>query len=256
MVKLIDLSVAIEHESISERWPPKIRYSPHHREGAEEMRQRFGIDPKDLSYSAGLGWAYEELTMITHTGTHLDAPWHYHPVSEGKVARTIDEVPLEWCYSDGVVLDLRHKKPGELMMVDDLKEALERIDYEIKPYDIILLMTGCDKKLGSMDYFEQPGMGRDSTLWLLERGVKIVGIDAYTLDRAFKNMAEDYKRTGDGRIIWPAHFAGITKEYCHIEKLANLDKIPRPYGFKVACFPIKIAKASAGWVRVVAITEE
>jgi kynurenine formamidase len=117
-------------------------------------------------------------------------------------------------------------------------------------------MTGCDKKLGRGNYFEQPGMGREGTLWLVEQGVNIIGIDAYGFDRAFKDMAEDYKRTGDGKMIWPAHFAGITKEYCHIEKLANLDKIPKPYGFKVACSPIKIAKASAGWVRAVAITEE
>jgi kynurenine formamidase len=252
-VKLIDLSVPIEHESASEPWPPKIRYSPDHRKGAAEMGQKFGVDTRDLLYSGGLGWAHEEVTAVTHAGTHLDAPWHYHPLSEGKAAKTIDEIPLEWCYSDGVVLDLRHKKPGELITPDDLKQALKRINYTIKPYDIVLLMTGCDKKWGRPDYFEQPGMGRESTLWLVEIGVKIIGIDAYGFDRAFKDMAEDYKRTGDGKMIWPAHFAGITKEYCHIEKLANLDKIPRPYNFKVACFPIKITRASAGWVRAVAI---
>jgi kynurenine formamidase len=255
-IKIIDLSVPIEHDSPSERWPPKIRYSPDHREGAVDLGKRFSVKSGDLVYSNGLGWAFEEITAITHVGTHLDAPWHYHPLSEGKVAKTIDEIPLEWCYSDGVVLDLRHKKPGELIMIEDIKQALERIGYKIKPYDIVLLMTGCDKKLGRGDYFEQPGMGREGTLWLVEQGVKIIGIDAYTLDRAFKDMAEDYGQSGDGRVIWPAHFAGITKEYCHIEKLANLDKIPRPYGFKVACFPIKIAKASAGWVRAVAIIEE
>jgi kynurenine formamidase len=256
MVKIIDLSVPIEYGSVCEPWPPNIRYSPDHRQGAAEMRQRFGVGPKDLLYSGGLGWAYEELTLITHVGTHLDAPWHYHPLSEGKLAKTIGEIPLEWCYSDGVVLDLRHKKPGELITVNDLKEALKKVGYEIKPFDIVLIETGCDKKLDTPEYFEQPGMGRESTLWLVEQGVKVIGIDAYGFDRSFKNMAEDYKRTGDGKVIWPAHFAGITKEYCHIEKLANLDKIPRPYGFKIACFPIKITKASAGWVRAVAIIEE
>ena len=254
--KIIDLSVPIEHDSPSEPWPPKIRYSPDHREGAVGMRETFGVDSKDLIYSNGLGWAFEEVTMITHCGTHLDAPWHYHPISEGKIAKTIDEIPLDWCYSDGVVLDLRHKKSGELITIDDLKEALKKINYEIKPYDIVMIETGCDKNLGRPEYFEQPGMGRDSTLFLVEEGVKIIGIDAYGFDRAFKDMADDYKRTKDGYVIWPAHFAGITKEYCHIEKLANLDKIPKPYGFKVAVFPIKIVKASAAWVRAVAIIEE
>jgi kynurenine formamidase len=68
-------------------------------------------------------------------------------------------------------------------------------------------------------------------------------------------MVEEFKRTGDSTVIWGAHFAGIEKEYCQIEKLTNLDKLP-PYGFKVACFPIKISGGSAGWVRPVAIIEE
>jgi len=66
----------------------------------------------------------------------------------------------------------------------------------------------------------------------------------------------EFEKTGDKSIIWEAHFAGREREYCHIEKLANLDKIPKPFGFKVACFPIKITGASAGWCRPVAIVEK
>jgi kynurenine formamidase len=186
----------------------------------------------------------------------MDAPWHYAPTAEGRPARTIDEIPLEWCFSDGVALDLRHKLPGEFITVDDLQAALDKIAYKLKPLDIVLLMTGCDKKIGSKEYFDQPGMGRESTPWVVEQGVKVIGIDAYGFDRKFADMAADFKRTGDGHYIWPAHFAGITKEYCHIEKMANLDLIPRPHGFKVAVFPIKIKAASAGWARPIAFVEE
>src|SRR5262249_8099722 len=77
--------------------------------------------------------------------------------------------------------------------------------------------------------------------------------DAYTLDRPFTSMTADFRRTGDGRYIWPAHFAGITREYCQIEKLANLDQVPAPAGFRVSCFPVKIEGAGAGWCRAVAI---
>ena len=63
-------------------------------------------------------------------------------------------------------------------------------------------------------------------------------------------------RTGDGRVIWPAHFAGITKEYCQIEKLANLDQLPQPHGFYVSCLPVKIAHASAAWCRAIALVPE
>jgi kynurenine formamidase len=65
-------------------------------------------------------------------------------------------------------------------------------------------------------------------------------------------MAADFKATGDGSVLWEAHFAGIEREYCQVEKLANLGELPRASGFKVACFPIKVERGSAGWARVVA----
>jgi len=255
-VKIIDLSVPLEPKAISELEPPEIEYTSHET-SVELFEPIFGVKKEDLVFSKGLGWAVETVHASTHAATHLDAPWHYGKTSEGKTAKTIDEVPLEWCYGDGVLLDMRQKKAGELITVEDLKKALRKIDYTIKPGDIVLIMTGADKHWGTSQYLtDHPGMGRESTLWLLEKGVKIIGIDSWSFDRPFSNMAADYAETKDGRVVWPAHFAGITKEYCHIEKLANLDKIPKPYGFKVAVFPIKIKGASAGWVRPVVIIEE
>ena len=255
-VKIIDLSVPLESKAVSEFLLPEIEYTSHE-EGAESLESIFVIEKEDLVFSKGLGWAVETVHASTHAATHLDAPCQYGKTSEGKTAKTIDEVPLEWCYGDGVVLDMRHKKAGELITVEDLKKALKKIDYTIKPGDIVLIMTGADKHWGTREYlFNHPGMGRESTLWLLEKGVKIIGIDSWGFDRPFSNMAADFAETKDGGVVWPAHFAGITKEYCHIEKLANLDKIPKPYGFKVAVFPIRIKGASAGWVRPVAIIGE
>jgi kynurenine formamidase len=254
--RLIDLSVPLEHASSSEPLPAQIRYVRHDGEGLQQMRQFFGIGPEDLIYSNGLGWAIEEVQAITHTGTHVDAPYHYGPISEGKPARTIDQVPLEWCFGPGVLLDFRHKSAGEFIDIADLEAALDRIEYELRPFDIVLLHTGADKRLGTTDYFRQPGLGREGVLWMVERGVKVIGIDAYTLDRPFADMVADYRRTGDGRFIWPAHFAGIEREYCQIEKLANLEQIPRPHGFFVSCLPVKIQGASAGWCRAVAMVPE
>ncbi len=254
--RIIDLSVPLEHQAASEPMPADIHYVTHDDEGRQQMQQFFGIRPDDLVYSEGRGWAVEEIRAITHTGTHVDAPYHYAPTSEGRPARTIDEVPLEWCLAPGVVIDVRHKRPGEFITVEDLQTALAKIDYTLRPLDIVLLQTGADKRLGSAAYFAQPGLGRDGTLWLCEQGVKVIGIDAYTLDRPFANMKADYDRTGDGRYIWPAHFAGITREYCQIEKLANLDQLPRPHGFYVSCLPVKIHRASAGWCRAVALVPE
>jgi kynurenine formamidase len=253
---IIDLSVPLETDAISEPMPAKIRYITHEAEGRQQMQQFFGLAPEDLVWSQGLGWAVEEIQAITHTGTHVDAPYHYGPLSEGQPARRIDEVPLEWCLAPGVVLDMRHKAAGEFITVQDLQDALQRIDYSLKPLDIVLLQTGADKRLHSQDYFAQPGLGREGVLWLVEQGVRVIGIDAYTLDRPFASMVADFRRTGDGRYIWPAHFAGITREYCQIEKLANLEQLPRPHGFYVSCLPVKIRGASAAWCRAVALVPE
>jgi kynurenine formamidase len=252
-MRLIDLSVPLEHNAMSEPLPGQIRYVAHDAEGLEQMKRFFGVKPEDLAYSNGLGWAVEEVQAITHTGTHVDAPYHYGPVSEGKPARRIDQVPLEWCFAPGVVLDMRHKPAGDFITIDNLRAALARINYELKPLDIVLLQTGADKRMESPAYFAQPGLGREGVLWLVGQGVRVIGIDAYTLDRPFANMLADYRRTGDGRFIWPAHFAGITREYCQIEKLANLDLIPRPFGFHVSCLPVKIKDASAAWCRAIAL---
>jgi kynurenine formamidase len=255
-LRLIDLSVPLEHQAVSEPLPPQIRYVTHEAEGLQQMRQFFGVKPEDLVYSGGLGWAIEEIQAISHTGTHVDAPYHYGQTSEGRPARRIDEVPLEWCFAPGVILDFRHKQPGDWITVPDLEAGLERIGYRLKPLDIVLLHTGADRRLASRDYFAQPGLGREGVLWLVEQGVKVIGIDAYTLDRPFTSMVADYRRTGDGRYIWPAHFAGLEREYCQIEKLANLEQVPRPFGFHVSCLPVKIKGASAGWCRAVALVPE
>jgi len=255
-LRIVDLSVPLEDMAPSEPLPAKIRYIQHATEGLAQMQQFFGVSPADLVYSNGQGWAVEEVQAITHTGTHVDAPYHYGALSEGQPARTIDQVPLEWCFAPGVLIDVRHKAPGEFITVDDLKAALDRLEYQLQPLDIILLQTGADARLGSIDYFRQPGLGREGVLWLVEQGVKVIGIDAYTLDRPFADMVSDFHRTGDGRFIWPAHFAGLTREYCQIEKLANLDRIGRSLGFLVSCLPVNIKGASAGWCRAVALVPE
>ena len=200
----------------------------------------------------------EMVNLTTHSGTHLDAPWHYHPTMDGgQPAMTIDEVPLEWCFNNGVLLDFSAKADGERITAADVEAELDRIGYSLKPLDIVLVRTGADAAWGQAEYLVKgAGMTRESTLYLVEKGVKVVGIDAWSWDRPLPFLAKEFQAKGDPAVIWEAHFAGIEKGYCHMEKLANLDRIPRPFGFKVACFPIKIKAASAGWIRPVAIVED
>ena len=146
-MRLIDLSVPLEHDAPSEPLPAKIHYVTHEAEGLAQMQQFFGVRVEDLVWSGGKGWAVEEIHAITHTGTHVDAPYHYGPLSEGKPARRIDEVPLEWCYAPGVILDVRSLPAGVEITVDFLRQALERIGYSLQPLDIVLLQTGCDQRI-------------------------------------------------------------------------------------------------------------
>jgi kynurenine formamidase len=235
---------------------PKVDYMDH-AQGVERMKTFFpGLSVEQLP--GGLGWATELLTLTTHSGTHLDAPYHYHPtMDKGKPSLTIDEIPLDWCFSHGVVLDFRHKPDGARIIVDDIERELERIDYEICPLDIVLIQTGADAAWGTPEYLTRgAGMDRESTLFLTGKGVKVVGIDAWSWDRPLSFLAKEFMETGNPRVIWEAHFAGIEIGYCHMEKLANLSAIGRPHGFTVCCFPIKIKKASAGWVRPIAIIDD
>jgi kynurenine formamidase len=221
------------------------------------MKEFFpGITEVDLP--GGVGWAVEHLTLTTHSGTHLDAPYHYHPTMDrGKPSLTIDEIPLEWCFSDGVLLDFRHKPDGAEITSEEVEKELERIKYEIKPLDIVLIQTGADAAWGTPEYpTKGAGMTRESTLFLTERGVKVTGIDAWSWDRPLPYLAKEFKATKDPKVIWGAHFAGAEIGYCHMQKLANLSAIGRPHGFKVCCFPVKIKRASAGWVRPVAMIYE
>ncbi len=255
--RIIDLSVAIEDGLPSDPEPmiPRINYM-NHEQGADSMITFFPAATKQ-DLPKGLGWAMESMQITTHSGTHLDAPWHYHPTMDGDSTKalTIDEIPLEWCFSDGVKLDFSDKPDGYLVKASDLEEALNRINYKIKPLDIVLIHTGASQAWGKPEYLVKGcGMGREATLWLLEQGVKITGTDAWSWDRPLSLIAKEFEQTRNASIIWEGHFAGIEKGYCHIEKLCNLEQLP-PTGFKVACFPIKIKSASAGWVRAVAIID-
>ena len=249
----IDLSVPVKHNSPDEPYPAQIEPLDH-RAGAEALGGAAQV-PAD-EFPDGMGLAWENVNAITHTGTHLDAPWHFGPTAGGEPAKTIEQVPLEWCMGNGVVLDLTHKQPSDHITTDDIKAALDKISYTLKPLDIVLLHTGADKKLGGVEYLSaHPGMTREATLWILDQGVKVIGIDGYGFDRPFLSMLMDHK-AGKAHSLWPGHFAGREREYCHIEKLANLDKIPTPTGFTVCVFPVLIENASAGWCRAVAVVDQ
>lgn len=252
MSKIIDLSVTVASSSPGSFNVIEITYCGH-KESIAARSKAIGL-PEE-AYPDKMGGADEVARLSTHAGTHFDSPWHFGPTSEGKPAKTVDEIPLEWCYGNGVVLDFTYKKAGEMITAADIQQALNKIHYQLKPFDIVLIRTDASKHFGEPGYETMhPGMGRESTLWLIDHGIKVMGIDAWGWDRPFPVMIKEYQ-SGVKDKYWAAHFLGREREYCHLENLANLDLIPKPYGFKVAVFPTKLKKASSGWVRAVAILD-
>jgi kynurenine formamidase len=216
----------------------------------EEM---FGLGAE--MWPDGQVWNVEVVTLGTHSGTHVDAPIHYGPARSGH-ARTITEVPLRWCFGPGVRLDMTHKGAGDGITAADLEAELARIDYQLQPLDIVLVMTGASANFDKPGYEQtHPGLRRSATEFLVDAGVKLIGIDAWGIDRPFDVMAAEAK-AGDTGQLWESHILGREKEYCQIEKLSGLDQLPAPFGFVVSALPVKLDGASAGWARVVAWYEE
>jgi kynurenine formamidase len=191
-----------------------------------------------------------------HMGSHVDAPFHYGSRCQGRPARMIEDVPLEWCFGDGVILDFTHFHYPDVIRKPDVEDALRKIPYTLKPMDIVLIYTGGDAMLGTPDYVNKyVGMMPDAVEFILDQGVKMLGIDTIGLDRPCFEMFREFLSTKDKSKIWPSHFLGRRREFCHMERLGNLGAVPHAIGFKVACFPVRIKNAGAGWARVVAILD-
>jgi kynurenine formamidase len=165
-------------------------------------------------------------------------------------------VPLDWCLQPGVKLDFRHFRDGYVVTAADVDAELSRIGHRLKPLDIVVVNTRAGSRYGQPDYVSAGcGIGREATLYLLERGVRLTGTDGWSWDAPFVHTREKYGETKDASLIWEGHKAGRDIGYCHLEKLHNLEALP-PHGFTVSCFPVKIRGASAGWTRAVAILDE
>lgn len=258
----IDLSIYLENGVLSDppAFAPHIEYVTHE-DSPEQIAAFFpGLQKGDLP--DGEGWAAETVRLSTHNGTHLDAPYHFHSTMNkalGNAAErstTIDEVPLDWCFQPGVKLDFRHLPDGHVVTARQIEDELTRIHHTLKPLEIVVVNTRAGTMYGNADYVSSGcGIGYEATMYLLERGVRLTGTDAWSWDAPFVHTAKKYEITRDASLIWEGHKAGRDIGYCHLEKLHNLEVLPAN-GFFISCFPHKIRGASAGWTRAVAIFDD
>lgn len=235
MTKLIDLTQEIKHnDQYGQHYlhprPFLLPFSTH-----EETRKDF-----DDKYS----YRTEFVCMVSHQATHVDAPSHTNPDPN---ALTIDRIPLENFYGEAVCLDLSHIPPKGRIKASDLKKASQKGRLRIKKGDIVLLYTGhWNRTYNTPSYVtDHPGLEETACRWLIEKRVRLFGIDATSPE----TMADQMNK------YIPCHEVLRDEGLMHIENLCRLDEVAGKR-FTFVGFPIKLKGSSGGPMRAVAMMSE
>jgi len=239
MTRIVDLSMPVHRDMLTfPRVPPPALcvYESH-----EEFAERIGA----AAYGVTSLTASNLVVLNDHTGTHCDSRRHIVPEAGGA-----DTIPLEYCISDGVLLDFTNTDSGHVISAAEVEAELDRIGYTLKERDIVLVHTGAGAYNTEERYrTDHPGMSADATRWLIDRGVRMMGCDAITFDPPVWAMFER-------EMFWEAHRVMWDEEYWHLENLMNLERIGRPHGFQLSVLPVKWVGTTAAPVRAVAIVDE
>lgn len=192
------------------------------------------------------GYASNRFSMGEHTGTHLDAPFHFH-----REGRRIDQIPLEDVFAPLCVLDIREEcgqNPNYQLTIDEIL-AWERTHGPIPPQAVVVLWTGQDQYWDRPEAYVNMGADRlphfagfsDQAAQFLtdERDISGAGTDALSVDPG-----------GNKRLTVHRIFHGAQK--FHLENLTGLERVPARGAFLMA-FPIPIANGSGAPVRAVAL---
>jgi kynurenine formamidase len=190
------------------------------------------------NFEGGFSYRANGLIMSEHGPTHVDALTHLDPRPG---APAIDEMDLGTFYGRGVCLDVSHVPIRTDITREDLEALAARSRVALTPGSVLLLHTGNHgRNAGTTAYLrEYPGLGADASQWLLEREVKVFGVDAPSPD----NPAS---RT------YPCHMMCREHGITHYENLANLDQL-LDEEFVFAGFPLRIHGGTGSPVRAVAI---
>jgi kynurenine formamidase len=237
--RIVDLSMPVHADMVTfprVPAPTLVQYESH-----EAFAERIGAAAHGVTSLT----ASSLVVTNDHVGTHCDARRHIVPDAGGP-----DTIPLEYCISDGVLLDFTDREPGYVIGAGDVAAALDRIDYAVKERDIVLIHTGAGAYNTEERYrTDHPGMSANATRWLIERGVRMMGCDAITFDPPVWAMFER-------KLFWEAHRVMWDEEYWHLENLMNLERIGRPHGFQLIVLPVKWVGTTAAPVRAVAVLDE
>lgn len=259
--KIIDLSVPIE-SNINEPLGIKHDYLDH-KNGARHFSN---LVNKKMKLTDNEKWnenvfpeneflTRDIITMSTHTGTHIDAPIHYGSLCEGMRAKTVSELPLEWFINEGVKLDFSDYEPPYTITKEMIKDYIENFELKIRPFNIILIETGCSKFWNTERYRDfDVNLSLNALNYLLDQGIKVIGIDTFGFDESFQTMISKFNKTKDNKYLWPNHFFGRQREYIQIERLNNLDLLPKK-DFIFNGAPLNIINGEASWIRAIGMIQ-
>ncbi|HYI18672.1 MAG TPA: cyclase family protein [Solirubrobacteraceae bacterium] len=237
--RIVDLSMPVNPEMMTfpRVPPPMLLVNETHEEFAERIgAAAHGVDKLTAHYM---------VIQDDHVGTHCDSRKHIVPDAGGP-----ETIPLDFCLADGVLLDFTAAEKGHGITAAEVEAELDRIGYAVKPRDIVLIHTGAGAYNTEERYkTDHPGMTAGATRWLIERGVRMMGIDAITFDPPVWAMFEREQ-------FWEAHRVMWDEEYWHLENLMNLELIGRPHGFTLCVLPVKWVGTTGAPVRAIAIVEE
>lgn len=218
---LVDLTMTITTDMTPVTGHPPVEFRP--------------IDTHEKNNKSNTWMAFS----IHSCGTHLDAPYHFY--ANGM---TVDEIPLEKLIGPGVRLDVRHRGiPGAAVTVEDLKGAAEAAGGSLRDH-IVILHSGWGSRYRQPDYYgNNPYVATDAARWLVEQGIRIVGLDMPSGRGAGGPLEKGTSRETHGTFLGAGVFM--------LENLTNLEALPLS-GFEVMVFPLKIYRGDGAPARVVA----
>jgi len=174
----------------------------------------------------------ELLFLSTHTGTHLDAPYHF-----AKKGKKIHNIPVTRLIGNAILIKIQKEKDQEITKKDLLK--FERKNGKIKTLSSIIFFTGWQKNLNKKFYFtKNPGLSKSAADYLVSKKINLVGIDSPSIDLG-KNKN------------FPVHKIFARNNILIVENLSNLGKIPT-LEFNFIILPLKLKGATGSPVRAIA----
>ena len=185
------------------------------------------------------------LTLGSHTGTHIDAPYHF--LAQG---RKIDEVPVERFVGEGVLVDVSDKTDRALIGPEDV----EPYQNEIASGNFVIFRTGRDKFFGNSRYYLHPYLSPEAARLLVKLGASLVGIDALNIDPSYQEVT-DIKLPANElpdeiEYGYPVHDILLGNDILIVENLCNLDKISQIKGI-YSFLPLKIKASDGSPIRAV-----